>query len=216
MTAKVIACLSQKGGVGKSTLARLIARTYAISGWQVKISDFNTKQLTSVDWVASRMAAGVEPAIAAEPCNSVKSFKREPFDLLVVDGKPDSDNSSLEIARAADLIVVPTGLALDDLKPQVMFVNELVARNVARERILIVLNKITESQTAVEEARAYLRSSGYQIADCDLTARTGYQMAQNQGRSVAETNFPSLNERADELAAEIVDKMNELEAKNAA
>lgn len=215
MSELVIACLSQKGGVGKSTISRLIARTYASAGWNVKIADFNTKQLTSVDWVGIRMASGIEPEISAAPCSSAKGFKREPYDLIIADGKPDSDDTSLEIAKAANLIIIPTGLALDDLKPQVMFVNELVSKGVKRERMLIVLNKITESTAAVQEARAYLRAAGYQIADNDLIAKTGYQMAQNIGRSVAETNYPSLNEKADDLAAEIVAKMNELTAENA-
>jgi chromosome partitioning protein len=52
----LIGSLAQKGGVGKSTLARLIARTYANGDWRVKIADFNTKQRTSVDWVAERQA----------------------------------------------------------------------------------------------------------------------------------------------------------------
>ncbi|WP_193371722.1 hypothetical protein [Polymorphum gilvum] len=34
-----IGTISQKGGVGKSTLARLIAREYALAGWNVKIAD---------------------------------------------------------------------------------------------------------------------------------------------------------------------------------
>ena len=216
MSELVISCLSQKGGVGKSTLARLVARTYASAGWSVKICDFNTKQLTSVDWVGARMAQGIEPAIAAEPYNSVKSFKRETADLLVIDGKPDSDNSSLEIARASDLIIVPTGLAIDDLKPQMMFARELTSKGVPANRLLIVLNKVTESQIAVTEARAYLRTAGFQIAEADLAAKTGYQMAQNAGRAIAETNFTSLNERADELAAEIVAKVNELQNRSAA
>ncbi|MER9176340.1 ParA family protein [Mesorhizobium sp. M0955] len=206
----IIACLSQKGGVGKSTLARLLAWTYASAEWQVKICDFNTKQLTSVDWVAQRMAAGHKPDIAAEPYSSVKGFRKEPFDLLVVDGRPDSDNSSLDIARVADLCVLPTGLAIDDLKPQVMFANELRSKGIPRERILLVLNKITESEIAVVEARAYLRSAGYAVAETDLAAKTGYQMAQNAGKSIAETNFTTLNDRADELAAEIVARVNEL------
>lgn len=41
MTALIIGCISQKGGVGKSTLARLIAREYANSGWNVKIADLD-------------------------------------------------------------------------------------------------------------------------------------------------------------------------------
>lgn len=215
MSEIVIACLSQKGGVGKSTLARLIARTYASAGWSVKIADFNTKQLTSVDWVGLRMQTGLEPIIHAEPYVSVKNFKREPYDLIVADGKPDSDDSSLAIARIASLIVVPTGLSTDDLKPQILFANELVQKGVSRDRIMIVLNKVTESEAAVHEARQILRSAGYQIAEHDLVAKTGYQKAQDVGRSVAETNFTTLNDRADALASEIVTRLNELSEKAA-
>lgn len=206
----IIACLSQKGGVGKSTIARLLARTFASVDWSVKICDFNTRQLTSVDWVAMRMQAGVEPVIDAQPMSSVKKLKSEPYDLLVIDGAPDSDQSSLEAARVADLVVIPTGLTVDDLKPQSGFGNELIKKGVPREKILFVLNKTTESELATREAMAFLRSQGFEVAETDLATKTGYQMAQNIGLSIAETKYPTLNERADHLAAEIVDKLNAL------
>jgi len=41
MTGMIIAIASQKGGVGKSTLARLIAREYAQAKWNVKIADLD-------------------------------------------------------------------------------------------------------------------------------------------------------------------------------
>ncbi|WP_276122702.1 ParA family protein [Pararhizobium qamdonense] len=206
----IIACLSQKGGVGKSTIARLLARTFASADWSVKICDFNTNQLTSVDWVALRMNSGIEPTIDAQPMSSVKKLKSEPYDLLVIDGKPDSDVTSLEAARVADLVVIPTGLTYDDLKPQAGFGNELIAKGVARNKILFVLNKTTESDVATRDAMTFLRAQGFEVAETDLATKTGYQMAQNIGFSIAETKYPTLNERADTLAAEIVDKLNTL------
>src|SRR5690606_13225664 len=136
MNPLIITCLSQKGGVGKSTFARLIARTYAAAGWRVKIADFNVKQKTSVDWVAVRMQNELEPQLAAEPFTSVKALARENHDLVVVDGRPDSDTTSLEAARLALLNVIPTGVSADDLRPQVLFARELVAKGVCEDRIL--------------------------------------------------------------------------------
>ena len=49
MTA-VIAFVSQKGGVGKSTLACALAREAAASGLKVKIADLDPDQATIVDW----------------------------------------------------------------------------------------------------------------------------------------------------------------------
>jgi len=209
----IIACLSQKGGVGKSTLARLIARTYAVAGWSVKICDFNTTQLTSYKWAKLREQNQIEPHIAAEPYTSPTALKRETANLVVADGRPDSDQSSMEIARMADLIVVPTGLPLDDLEPQLMFANELVAKGIPKEKILFVLNKTTESRTAVLEARQYLTSAtGFLVAEQDISAKTSYQRAQNHGYALSEVgpNIGTLEEKADLLAAEIVARANEL------
>lgn len=207
----IIACLSQKGGVGKSTIARLMARTFASAGWTVKICDFNTKQLTSTDWVSVRMSAGYEPAIAAEPMNSTKRMKSEQYDCLVIDGKPDSDQTSLEAARIADMIIIPSGVSLDDMKPQVAFAKELMSKGIDRRRIIWVFNKTTESDVAVREAVDYLALNGLEAAETDLAHKTGYQMAMNIGLSIAETKYPSLNERADQLAVELVEKLNALE-----
>ena len=216
MAELIIACLSQKGGVGKSTLARLMARTYATAEWTVKIADFNVRQKTSVDWVATRMASEIKPEIAAEPYANAKNMRREDVDLVVADGKPDSDQTSLDIARLANFVIIPTGLPLDDLRPQILFAHELISKGVDRNRILFVLNKTADSDLAQSEARAFIEQAGYQVAKQDLGAKTGYQMAQNLGHAISETKFTSLNEKADELAAEIVDRINKLEGMAAA
>jgi len=206
----IIACLSQKGGVGKSTLARLVARTYAVAGWTAKICDFNTKQKTSVDWAAIRMEGKIQPEIPAEAFSSVKNALKQDFDLLVFDGRPDSDTTSLECAKEANLIIVPTGPSLDDLKPQVLFGHELTSRGIPRDRILFVINKGADSEVATNDARQYITMGGFAVAKTDLGMKTGYQMAQNTGHAISETLFPSLNTRADALASELVDRATSL------
>lgn len=208
---QIITCLSQKGGVGKSTIARLIARTYAEAGWRVKIADFNTRQKTSVDWVAVRMANSLKPELAAEPFTSVKAVLRENHDLVVIDGKPDSDVTSLEAAKAALLNVIPTGVSIDDLKPQILFVNELVSKGVNRASVLFVINQTIGSAASLRMAREYILGAGYRCAETDLPAKTSYHNAQNIGAAVSETDIATLNERAESLAAEIVSRANEIE-----
>src|SRR6476620_2530974 len=56
----IIAFVSQKGGVGKSTLARALAREAANSGLAVKIADLDTQQGTSVDWHRQRLDSALE------------------------------------------------------------------------------------------------------------------------------------------------------------
>lgn len=207
----IISCLSQKGGVGKSTLARLIARTYAVGGWSVKIADFNTTQLSSTDWAQTRAAAGIEPAISAEPYTQPSRLKREQFNLVVADGRPDSVQSSLDIAKESDLVVIPTGLALDDLRPQLAFAKELVAKGVDHRKIVFVLSKITDSKLAITEARDFLKE--FRVAEQNIEMKHSYQKAQNHGYALSEVNglnTARLEEIADLVAAEIVAAVNEL------
>lgn len=212
MTNLVIACLSQKGGAGKSTMARLIARTYAAGGWDVKIADFNLKQQTSTVWAAIRLRQDPSlPVVRSEPCNSVKSFQRDSADLIVADGKPDSDKSSLEIAQAATLCVVPSGVAGDDLRAQISFARELVDKGIPRNRIIMVLNNISFTQNMVDDARQMIVENGFRCAKVELPSKTNYAAAQNTGRALSECNYKPLADRADEMAAEIVAMINTLE-----
>ena len=55
----VVGMISQKGGAGKRTLARLIAREYAITGWNVKIADLDVSEGTSFNWQARRLQNGL-------------------------------------------------------------------------------------------------------------------------------------------------------------
>ncbi|UIN38409.1 ParA family protein [Methylobacterium oryzae] len=209
---KTLAVLSQKGGVGKSTIARLMATAYAGVGWRVKLADFNVKQLTSVDWAGHRLKNELTPEVPAEAFANVKKAltQQTQYDLMVFDGKPDSDTITLEIARESDLILIPAQVTLDDLSPQVKFAHELLQRGVERSDILFVLNKTLDSAASIADAKGFIEAAGYRCAATDLPVKTGYQLAQNQGRAINESQYPSLNERADALAQEIIDRFTEL------
>lgn len=198
----VVAVLSQKGGVGKSTLARLVAASFAEAGWRVCLADLNVKQRTSADWAARRRTQRADAAITVEVLATPRDIlrQRSRFDLIVFDGKPDSDVTSLDAARLSDAVLVPTGVGLDDLKPQVLFAEELVAKNVTRARISFVLNLVPDSEVAVIDARNYLRRASFSVLPTPLPHRIGYSMAQNEGGTLFETHYLPLNERAAKLA----------------
>jgi chromosome partitioning protein len=66
-----VGVVSQKGGVGKSTVSRLVAREYAQAGWDVKIADLDISQGTSIDWKKRREENRLTPEIAVEPFRTV-------------------------------------------------------------------------------------------------------------------------------------------------
>ena len=56
-----VAVVSQKGGVGKSSIARLIGREFADNGWLVNIADMDVQQATSYHWFKRRAVNQVTP-----------------------------------------------------------------------------------------------------------------------------------------------------------
>jgi chromosome partitioning protein len=205
--ATLIGLVSQKGGVGKSTLARLVAREYAHAGWHVKIADLDISQGTSTDWKQRRERGGIKPDVAVEPFGAVaQALKVAPtYDLLLFDGPPHSMAGTLEIAQASDAVILPTGLSLDDLKPSILLAHELVEKSVPRHKLVFVLCRVGDRENEISEAKAYIRKAGYEVLDGELPERTGYRRASDQGRAVSETTHPSLREKAERVAQSIID-----------
>ena len=101
----LVAWVSQKGGVSKSTLARALAVEAGRGGLKVKIADLDPGQGSTTDWHQDRVAAQLEPHIAVElfPTPKAAITAASGLDLLVIDGPARADQATLEIARMADL-----------------------------------------------------------------------------------------------------------------
>ena len=69
----IIGMVSQKGGVGKSTLARMMAREIADGGMTVKIADLDTQQQTCTYWAGRRAENGILPEIQVQSFAGIKT-----------------------------------------------------------------------------------------------------------------------------------------------
>ncbi len=206
--AAVVAFVSQKGGVGKSTLSRALAREAAAGGLRVKVADLDTQQGTSVDWHRQRLNAAIEPVVSVEAFATAAQALgvANGFDILILDGPARTSQATLEIARAANLVVQPTGASLDDLRPAVREFHALVKAGVPHARLAFALNRIgTPAEEA--ETRAYLAEAGYAVLDGCLLERPAYRQAQNAGHAITETRYAALNERADTLIQSLIDRV---------
>ena len=107
----VVAFLSQKGGVGKSTLARALACEASKGGLSVKIADLDTQQGTVTNWHRQREANGFDRIGSVETFGKAKEALKyiDDFDMLILDGAPRASSATSDIAKVADLIVLPTG-----------------------------------------------------------------------------------------------------------
>jgi chromosome partitioning protein len=208
LLATIIAFVSQKGGVGKSTLSRALAREAAAGGLSAKIADLDTQQGTSVDWHRTRLHAGYKPPVAAEAFATAEQALKaaDQFDLLIIDAPARTSKGTLDIARMADLVVQPTGASVDDLRPAVREFHALVQAGIPKEKLTFALNHIG-TPAEESEARAYLEEAGYAVLTGFLAERPAYRKAQNVGHSITETTYAGLNAKADALIQALIDKV---------
>lgn len=206
--ARVIGVVSQKGGVGKSTLCQLIAREASAQGKAAKILDFDVKQMSSVDWVRARLERDFEPAVEAEPTKDVRKALKlnRDYDVLVLDGAPGTPKRTAELIEECDLIVLPTGASRADLMPTLALARRIAGmKSDAKGPIFALCRVLTDAEVA--EARAAIAAAGFTTLDGELIERPGYRAAQNLGRSPSETAFPSLNAKAKKLARAILERL---------
>src|SRR6476646_10799682 len=104
--ARHILFTSQKGGVGKSTLARSTSVALACSGRNVLLADFDVEQRTCMRWQAQRQARRLEPAIDVAKFSKEAKLDRVRgrHDDFVMDTRGRHDELSLELATSSDVI----------------------------------------------------------------------------------------------------------------
>jgi chromosome partitioning protein len=201
----VVGCASQKGGVAKSSLARLLARELVGRGRRVLLADLDLLQATSLEWAERREAAGQLPAIRVEGCDSVKQAlkraRQADADCLVLDARGFADPQTLGVAKAADAVLIPSGLAVDDLLPAVRLAHELTRAGVAPRRIGMALCRTGDGEAEVAEATRYIAEAGYHCLAAAWPERAGYRRAHDEGRVATEARHPSLRAKAQAFAS---------------
>ena len=196
--AVVVACCSQKGGVGKSTLTSAMAVAAAREpGVRVRIIDADQLQETSAAWVARRKAAGIKPAIEIAIAQRIGSLVELAggADVLIVDAPGRASRDTLTIARQANLIIQPTAGSSADLFPGIALFRELEGAGIDRRRMVWALSRI-DSETEERDLRAALEGQGWNVLKGCLFNRSAYKRAMDAGLAVTETPFPSLNKKA--------------------
>lgn len=209
----VVAFISQKGGVGKSTLARALASVAAHGDLMVTLADLDLQQRTSMNWSArrtSRDSIHLNVKLFADIDEVLRS--EVGADLVVVDAPGRTNRTTLDIAKRAHLIVQPSGPSVDDLHPAVLLFHELVAAGIPKQKLTIALCR-TSGGDEEAAARAYIAEAGYGVIAGSMPERGAYREAMNAGRSPIETTEPALNDRVDALMdALLATVMHELAA----
>ena len=204
----VIAFVSQKGGVGKSTLARALAAVCAHAGLDVVLADLDPRQQTLVQWQKARTEHRVSPRVSVEPFDDAAAAaeRASASDLLILDTPGGVNDDKLAVACMAHLVVQPTGPSLDDLHPSVLLFHELMEAGIPKSRLVVALCRVLDAEEEAA-ARAYLEESGYEVLEGSIPESITYRVAHNRGRSLTETDEQSFNDRADALIEALLTKV---------
>src|SRR5262245_13300738 len=107
--AVTVAFISQKGGVGKSTLARALAAGAAHGGLKGLLSALDARQQTALQWHRARTKDRTVPRIQVGAFASLDAALEAGArsDLIIVDAAVGVDHTTLSLARRVDLVVQP-------------------------------------------------------------------------------------------------------------
>lgn len=193
----VIAFLSQKGGSGKTTLSVHTAVAAEASCERVCIIDADPQE-SATAWAGSREAA--TPIVATAQAGvldaALTAAKQDGISLVVVDAPPHAAPAASQIARRADLVLIPVRPSAFDLAA-VPAAFEII--QAAKVKGAFVLSACPFRAPEIEETRIALKDYGLPILPGEITDRRAFARAITTGRAV--TEFEADGKAADEIRA---------------
>ena len=181
---KVISFISQKGGVGKTTLAIHLAVAFAGDGMNVAIIDLDP-QASSAEWKDFR--ADEMPGVIAIPSSRLtkvlQDLERSGADVVILDTAPHSEGTALDAARAADLILVPVQPSIMDLRAM-RKTTDLLKH--VKKPTFAVLNSISTTGAATGAEKAIGAEFGIEVCPVRIGDRVAYSRCLISGQSAQE------------------------------
>lgn len=193
-----IAFISQKGGVGKTTLAIHLATAFQASGRETLVIDLDP-QTSAAEWKDARIEE--RPYVMAVPSSRLKktleTAKENEAEVVILDTAPHSEGTALEAARAADLILVPCQPSIMDLRAMRKTADLI---NHLKKPTYAVLNEVASQGTVADEAgRAITAQFGIAVCPVRLGQRVAFNRCLLTGQTAQE--YDPDGRAAQEIAA---------------
>lgn len=188
---KVIVIASQKGGVGKTTLALNLA-TAAAESWHGLVYCADTDpQASLTKWSAVRRASGLErpDLLDVAPTGLARDIRalRYTPSLLFIDTPPAIDVSVGGIVALGDTVVVPVRPSMLDMEAIGSTIDLFRAHGKPDARMFFVLTQAGARSKAIRPAAEALGAHG-EVCPHVVYSRIDYQDSLHGGGSVIEAD----------------------------
>jgi len=193
-----IGLISQKGGVGKTTIAIHLATAFQFSGHETLVVDLDP-QASAAEWKDARAEA--RPYVIAVPSSrlrkTLQTAHENEAEVVILDTAPHSEGTALEAARASDLILVPCQPSIMDLRAMRKTADLLMH---LKKPIFAVLNDVAaQGSVADEAARAITAQFGMPVCPIRLGQRVAFNRCLLAGQTAQE--YEPAGKAAQEVAA---------------
>ena len=195
----IISCVSQKGGVGKTSIVIHLAIAAVEAGLEVLVIDLDLQRSTE-RWSERRRAEKpvIVAGLASKLPEMIKTARAHGVDIVLIDTPPTVDKTALAAAKAADIVLVPTGQSFLDLQAIGDTVRMLKEDNSAGKAVIVfngLKGAARQRLEAIEAAREY----GLEVLDASLADRIAYSRSLDRGKGV--TELGAKNAAAKEIKA---------------
>ena len=166
---KIIAMTSQKGGVGKTTLATNLAVAAALAGLKVLIVDAD-RQKTAIDWFYKRdnqdnpIVESAESQVDIERC--LADAKNLGIDRVFIDTQGSDSNLASFAMRVADFVIIPCGAGGFDITAQKTTVDSV---KLLQKPAGFVITKVNKRSSWARDARVALMMTEIPVCEHSTT-----------------------------------------------
>ncbi|AWI74793.1 chromosome partitioning protein ParA [Parazoarcus communis] len=187
----VIALLSQKGGVGKTTVAMQLAEGLAGAGYRISVCDLDPQE-SAARWAAAANPADPFPASVMSMQGDLASLETQVgnvgcrSDMLLLDCPPSIEHAhTLAALELADVILIPVVPSPTDLW-STRAVERLVVATMARRpglRAALLPNRVQRTALAGDVLEV-LGEFTLPVVAASLAQRNAYAQSAVEGGSV--------------------------------